>query len=155
MNANADEHVARPTEFGELIPATVVLVGWLGIIAKEGWQVGLDTSWALLIVLPLVTWTLIMRLRYCPTRLELAMGPWRRRVDLTSLQSVRWKMTGGWRSQGTIFVRDSHGGLVPIYVGRFGKLEHWGPLLLDAAARCEADVDAHTRSILTPPPPGR
>jgi hypothetical protein len=52
--------------------------------------------------------------------LELAvLGPWRRAVDLDSLESIRWKHTGGAASRGTMFVRDRSGRRVPIYVGRF------------------------------------
>jgi hypothetical protein len=63
-------------------------------------------------------------------------------------------MTGAWRSLGTIFVRDQHGGRVPIYVGRFSRIEEWGPLLLDAAERSHAPVDPHSRALLNPGPPG-
>lgn len=65
-----------------------------------------------------------------------------------ALESVHWRMTGGWRSQGTIFVSDKHGSRVPIYVGRFTKSEEWGPLLLGAASRCDAEVDSHARRVL-------
>jgi hypothetical protein len=60
-------------------------------------------------------------------------------------------MTGGWRSQGMIFVRDRHGGKVGIYVGRFNKIDEWGPLLLQAAERSGADVDRHSRGLLSAP----
>jgi hypothetical protein len=148
IQATSRERVAGPSQFDELIPAAVVLLGWIAIFAKEGWSVGLHTSWCLLIALPLAGWTLLMRLRYSPKRLRRTIGPWRNEVDLTALQSVTWKMTGGWRSQGMIFVRDQHGGRVGIYVGRFKKADEWGPLLLDAADRSGADVDRHSRGIL-------
>lgn len=142
------EGVAGPAQFDELVPAAVVLAFWAVILAKEGWSPFLATSWMLLIALPLASWTLLMRLRYSPTRLRRTIGPWRSEVDLTALQSITWKMTGGWRSQGMIFVRDRHGGRVGIYVGRFTKLDEWGPLLLDAAERSGGDVDRHSRGIL-------
>lgn len=148
MDAEAGERVAGPTQFGELIPATVVLLGWVAILVHEGWSVGLHTSWALLIALPLAGWTLLMRLRYSSNRFQRTIGPWRSEADLTALQSINWKMTGGWRSQGMIFVRDQRGGRVGIYVGRFTKVEEWGPLLLQAAERCGAEVDRHSRAIL-------
>ena len=49
---------------------------WITIVAKEGWSVGLHTSWILLIVLSLAGWTLLMRLRYSPARLERTIGRW-------------------------------------------------------------------------------
>ncbi len=153
MQVESGERVAGPTQFGELIPAAVGMAMWITTAAKEGWSVGLHTSWILLIALPLAGWTLLMRLRYSPARLERTIGPWRNKVDLTALQSIKWKMTGGWRSQGMIFVRDRHGGRVGIYVGRFTKADEWGPLLLDAAERSGADVDRHSRGILRQHPP--
>jgi hypothetical protein len=148
MRVGSGEGVAKPTRFDELIPATVVLLFWVVIVAKEGWNVGLDTAWAFLIVLPLAGWTLLMRLRYSPSRFRRTIGPLRNEVDLAALQSIKWKMTGGWRSQGTIFVSDRHGGRVPIYVGRFAKVEEWGPLLIEAAERSSAAVDQHSRTVL-------
>ena len=152
--AASAERVAGPTQFGEMVPVTVGLLIWVLIVAKEGWNVGLHTAWILLIVLPLAAWTLLMRLRYNPNRLRRTIGPWRNEVDLTALQSIKWKMTGGWRSQGMIFVRDRHGGRVGIYVGRFTKVNEWGPLLLDAAERSGADIDRHSRGILRQHSPG-
>jgi hypothetical protein len=152
LRVESGERMAGPTRFDELIPAAVVLVFWGVILGKEGRTAWLDTSWVLLIALPLAGWTLLMRLRYSPSRLRRTIGPWRNEVDLTALESVKWKMTGGWRSQGMIFVRDRHGGQVGIYVGRFKKVDEWGPLLLDAAERSGAEVDRHSRALLHPPP---
>jgi hypothetical protein len=142
------ERVAGPTQFGELVPATVGLTLWFGILGTEGVTVGLKYSWILLIAFGLGGWALLMRLRYSPERFRRTIGPWRSEVDLTALQSIGWKMTGGWRSQGMIFVRDRRGGQVGIYVGRFNKINEWGPLLLQAAERSGADVDRHSRGIL-------
>ena len=66
-------------------------------------------------------------------------------MDLNELESIRWKYTGGWRSQGTIFVRDQSGHRVPIYVGRFKRGDEWGPLLIGPAAASGATVDATAR----------
>ncbi len=154
IEAASGEQVAGPTQFGEMVPVAVGLLCWILILAKEGWNVGLHTAWILLIVLPLASWTLLMRLRYSPARLRRTIGPWRNDVDLTALRSIKWKMTGGWRSQGMIFVRDRHGGRVGIYVGRFTKVDEWGPLLLEAAERSGAEVDGHSRGILRQQPPG-
>jgi len=148
MQATPSEGVAGPTQFGEMVPVTVGVLIWLTILAKEGWDVGLHTAWILLIVVPLAAWTLLMRLRYTQTRFQRTVGPWRNEVDLTSLQSIKWKMTGGWRGKGMIFVRDEHGGRVGIYVGRFNRVGEWGPLLLRSAERSGATVDRHSRSIL-------
>jgi len=136
-----------------LIPATAGLLIWVGILIQSGWSVGVHNAWLLLIALPLGGWTLLMRLRYSPERLLRTIGPWRSEVDLTDLESIKWKMTGGWRSKGMIFVRDRHGGRVGIYVGRFNKVGEWGPLLLEAAERSGADVDRRSRGILCQHPP--
>lgn len=114
-------------------------------MAQQGWEFGLKYSWILLIAVPLGAWTLLMRLRYRPDRLRMTVGPWRRAVDLNALDSITWKMTGTWRSQGMIFVKDRHGKRVPIYVGRFNRIEEWGPLLLDAAAATHRLIDTHAR----------
>jgi hypothetical protein len=89
-----------------------------------------------------------MRLHFSRTRLGLTIGPWRRFVDLGALESVRWKMTGGWRSRGTILVRDRYGHRVPIYVGRFKRGGEWGPLLIEAAAANGVTIDKRVRSFL-------
>jgi hypothetical protein len=141
--------VAKPTKFGELVPATAVVIFWVWIALGQGWLVGLEYSFVLLLALPLAGWTLSMRLRYDANGLSRTVGPWRKRVDLSSLESITWKMTGGGRSRGTVFVRDRHGGCVPIYVGRFTNLDEWGPLLLESAARCSATVDGSSREILS------
>jgi hypothetical protein len=146
------EQVARPTEFGELIPVSAVLLIWIGIMVQEGWVEALHYAWLLFLAVVLGS-VLLMRLRYSPERLRRTIGPWRNEVDLTALQSIRWKMTGAWRSQGTILVRDEHGGRVGIYVGRFNKIDEWGPLLLGSAERSGATVDRHSRSILQSQPP--
>ncbi len=143
------ERVAGPTEYGELVPAAAGLAIWLWIAADGGWLVGLEYSFLLLIALMLGGWALLMRLRYDEDHLARTIGPWRLRVDLTTLESVRWKMTGGWRSRGTIFVRDRRGGRVPIYVGRFKRPEEWGQLLLESAERSGAEVDHPSRVILS------
>jgi hypothetical protein len=93
-------------------------------------------------------WALLMRLQLDGDRFALTIGPWRRAVDMAALESITWKMTGGGRSRGMIFVRDAHGGRVPIYVGRFSRIDQWGPRLLNAAARCGATVDARSRHLL-------
>lgn len=98
--------------------------------------------------LGLGAWTLLMRLRFSADSLSMTVGPLRRTVDLSSLESVSWKMTGTWRSKGTIFVRDRHGQEVPIYVGRYSRSNDWGPLLLDAARRSGAHVDSRSEGIL-------
>jgi hypothetical protein len=145
---SSDERVATPTKFGEVFTATVGVAIWAAIAIQQGLDVGLKYSWLLLTALALGAWALLMRLRYTSDRLAMTIGPWRRRVDLNSLDSISWKMTGAWRSQGTILVRDRNGGEVPIYVGRFNRENEWGPLLLDAANRCEAQVDHRSRQLL-------
>ena len=141
--------VAKPTKFGEMPAAVSACVIWLVVLLGEGVAAGLETGWLLLIAVPLGAWTLLMRLRFEPGRLWMTVGPWRRSAGLQRLQSVRWKMTGGGRSRGTIFVTDVTGARVPIYVGRYTGLEQWGPLLLAAAEACDATVDERSRHVLS------
>ncbi len=142
------ERVAMPSEYGELVAAGAAAASWLVILVVYGPRLALQTVWILLIALPLGAWTILIRVRFSPSRLRVTIGPWSRGVDLNELESIRWKYTGGGRSQGTIFVRDRSGHRVPIYVGRFKRGEEWGPLLLHAAAASGATVDAIAREIL-------
>lgn len=90
-----------------------------------------------------------MRLQLRDRTLERrVVGPWRRSVDLDSLESIRWKHTGGAASKGTMFVRDRDGRQLPIYVGRFTGGDVWGKLLLDAAKRTGATIDEPSRYVL-------
>jgi hypothetical protein len=143
-----NEGVAGPTRFGELIPACGVIVVWLTLMLPQGMTVALESAWLLAIGLLLAGWTLLMRLRYDLESLAMTLGPWRRSVTLTNLESVTWKRTGGGRSRGTIYVRDRAGHAAPIYVGRFKGRQEWGPLILSAADRCHAPVDRHSRAYL-------
>jgi len=142
------ELVATPTQFGELVPAGAGVLGWLYVLIAHGTVAALETVWILPIVLPMAVWTLGMRLRYGPDRVSMSVGPWMRFVDLKALDRVSWTMTGGWRSQGTVFLSDKAGHKVPIYVGRFNHSEEWAPLILDAAANCNASVEKRAGSIL-------
>jgi hypothetical protein len=140
--------VGRPTEFGELVPATLVVLCWLVMLIADGVAYALQMSWILLLGLPLGAWALLMRLQLDPDRLWMTVGPWRRWVDLAAIESVKWKMTGAGRSRGMIFIRDRMGRRVPIYVGRFTGIEEWGPVILDAATRTGANVDDKSRHLL-------
>jgi hypothetical protein len=140
--------VARSTFLGPLVPVTVLVVGWLAILGTEGWMEGVKYSWALVLAAGLGLKTAAPRLHYSPTRLELAIGPWRRAVDLTDLKSVKWVAVRGAGNQGKLLVDDRLGGRVPIFVGRFSRAEVWGQVLLDAAAACNAQVDRRAQSIL-------
>jgi len=121
----SDRLVGKPTKFGEMIPATCGVVIWLVVLIGQGPTAALETIWLMLLAVPLAAWTLLMRLRLSDGRLLFTVGPWRRVADLTALESIAWKMTGGWRSRGTIFVRDRQGGRIPIYVGRFSGVDEW------------------------------
>lgn len=145
---HADEVTAKPTEFGEVVAATAGVLVWIEQLIARGPMAALETSWILLIALPLGAWALFMRLRIDGEQLAMTIGPWRRGVDMAALQSITWKMTGGGRSRGVIFVRDQRGGCAPIYVGRFTGIDEWGPRLLEAAASCGAPVDARSRHLL-------
>jgi hypothetical protein len=145
---DAVERVATPAQYDELVAAGAGTATWLGILVHYGPRFALETVFILAICLPLAAWTILLRLRYGRSQLRMTIGPWSRAVDLRELESIRWKMTGGWRSEGTIFVRDRSGRQVPIYVGRFKRREEWGPLLLQAAAASGARVDGRSREIL-------
>lgn len=143
------EQVAKPAYYGELLAAGAGTATWLGLLVQNGPLFGLQTIWLLFIGLGLGAWTLMIRLRFSRYRLRLTLGPWSRAVDLTELESIRWKDTGlADPINGTIHVRDRSGHKVPIYVGRFKRGEEWGPLLLQAAAAYGATVDAKSREIL-------
>lgn len=143
-----NEQVARPATYGEMAAATASVAIWLYFLVAQGAGPALEASPFLVLGVLLGAWTLLIRLRFSPTRLVLAVGPWRRSVDLEAIESVHWKMTGGGRSRGTIFVSDRRGRRVPICVGRFRRSDEWGPVLLEAAARAGADVDPRTRDLL-------
>jgi hypothetical protein len=142
------ERVAMPARYDELVAAGAGIATWLIILVHYGTRLALETVLILAISLPLAVWTISIRLRYKRSQLRVTIGPWSRAVNLNELQSVRWKLTGGWRSEGSIIVRDRSGHQVPIYVGRFKRREEWGPLLLKAAAASGATVDARSRQLL-------
>jgi hypothetical protein len=145
--ASCKASTARPTEFGELVPAIGMIVGWL-IVLSQSVSLAIVNAWLLVLGVLLVAWTVSMRLHYTQDQITVSLGPWRRSADLTKLVSVTWKKTGGGRSRGTIRVRDDAGRVVPIYIDRFDEREVWGPRILWAADKCNATVDAHSRAYL-------
>lgn len=142
------DQVARPATYGEIPAATVGIAIPLYFLITQGLGPALEVSPLAVIGLLLGAWTVLMRLRFSPTELTLTIGPWRRSVDLQALESIHWKMTGGWLSRGTIYLGDRRGGRVPIWVGRFKRRDEWAPLLLQAAARTDAVVDSRARELL-------
>jgi hypothetical protein len=140
--------VAGPTEFGELVPVIAIFVMWPIIWFTSGALVAAQTSWMFLIALPLGAWALLMRLRFDRLHIERTIGPFCQRVRLDALASIEFKQTGGWRSQGMLFVSDTQGHKVGIYVGRFTRAAEWSALLLDAAATTHASVQPRARGIL-------
>lgn len=141
--------LGRQQRFFELPPAAVGALVWVGIAATEGLGEGLKDVWLLAIAVAMATWCLRMRLQLRGRRFELAVvGPWRRSVDLDSLESIRWRHTGGPASKGTMFVRDRTGHRVSVYVGRFTGGEVWGEMLLQAAEQSGATIDDHSRRLL-------
>jgi len=94
---------------------------WPLVWIRLGALVAAQTSWILLIVLPLGGWTVLMRLRFDRDSIERTIGPFRQRVRLDALASIEFKQTGTWRSQGMLFVSDTRGHRVGIYVGRFSR----------------------------------
>jgi hypothetical protein len=141
--------VGRQQRFFEIPADAGLVLVWVVVALSEGLPVGLKYVWVLAIGLLHGTWVLRMRLQLRGGTLELPLvGPWRRSVDLDSLESIRWRHTGGAASKGTMFVRDRTGHRVPVYVGRFNGGEVWGKLLLDGAARSGATIDDHSRHLL-------
>lgn len=140
--------IGKPTEFGAMLGATSGVVIWLVVLIGQGVMAGLKVIPLLLIALAMGAATVLIRLRLDPERIAITVGPWRRAANLAALDSIRWRKTGAALSRGTIFVCDRTGGRAPIYVGRFTRIEEWGPLLLDAAARCGATVDDESRRLL-------
>jgi hypothetical protein len=89
-----------------------------------------------------------MRLRFDREYIERTIGPFRQRVRLDALASIEFKQTGTWRSQGMLFVSDTQGHRVGIYVGRFTRTAEWSALLLAAAAAKHASVQRRARGTL-------
>jgi hypothetical protein len=140
--------VAGPTQFGELPLAIALVVAWPIVWITSGALVAAQTSWILLIALPLGGWTLLMRLRFDRDHIERTIGPFRQRVQLDVLASIEFKQTGTWRSQGMLFVADNRGHRVGIYIGRFSRAAEWSALLLAAAETTHASVQPRARGIL-------
>jgi len=76
---------------------------------------------------------------------ERTIGPFRQRVRLDALASIEFKQTGKWRSQGMLFVSDTQGHKVGIYVGRFTRAAEWSALSPDAATATHASVQPRAR----------
>ena len=89
-----------------------------------------------------------MRLRFDRDHIERTIGPFRQRVRLDALASIEFKQTGTWRSQGMLFVSDTRGARVGIYVGRFSRAAEWSALLLAAAETAHVSVQPRARGIL-------
>jgi hypothetical protein len=140
--------VAGPTQFGELVPVITTFVLWPIVWIRLGAHVAAEALPVLLIGLLLGGWALLMRLRFDRDYIERTIGPFRQRVRLAALASIEFKQTGTWRSQGMLFVSDTQGHRVGIYVGRFSRAAEWSALLLDAAETTHASVQPRARGIL-------
>lgn len=140
--------VAGPTQFGELVPVTTTFVMWAIAWITSGALVAVQLFPLVLVGLLLGGWTLLMRLRFDRDSIERTIGPFRQRVLLNALASIEFKQTGTWRSQGMLFVSDTQGHRVGIYVGRFSRAAEWSALLLDAAETTHPPVQPRARGIL-------
>jgi hypothetical protein len=144
--------VAGPTQFGELVPVITIIVllpiAWIRLGAQMAAGLLPVLVPVLVIGMLLAGWALLMRLRFDRDYIERTIGPFRQRVRLDALASIEFKQTGTWRSQGMLFVSDTHGGRVGIYVGRFTRAAEWSALLLDAAETTHASVQPRARGIL-------
>jgi len=140
--------VAGPTEFGELVPVIALFVLWPIVWIRLGTQDAAAFLPFLVIALPLGGWALLMRLRFDRDHIERTIGPFRQRVRLDALASIEYKQTGTWRSKGMLFVSDTQGHRVGIYVGRFSRAAEWSALLLNAAETTHASVQPRARDML-------
>jgi hypothetical protein len=140
--------VAGPTQFGELVPMIVSVVLLPIIWIRLGAQMAAEALPMLFIGLLLGGWALLMRLRFDRDHIVRTIGPFRQSVRLDALASIEFKQTGTWRSQGMLFVSDTRGHRVGIYVGRFSRAAEWSALLLDAAETTHASVQPRARGIL-------
>ena len=140
--------VAGPTEFGELVPVIAMLVMWPVIWATSGALLAAQSLPLPLAALLLGGWAVLMKLRFDDDFIERTIGPWRQRVRLDALAGIEFKQTGGWRSKGMLFVSDTQGHRVGIYVGRFSRAAEWSALLLNAAENAHASVQPRARGIL-------
>jgi hypothetical protein len=140
--------VARPTQFGELVPVITIFVLFPIVWSRLGAQMAAGVLPFLFIGLLLGGWALLMRLRFDRDHIERTIGPFRQRVRLDALASIEYKQTGTWRSQGMLFVSDTQGRRVGIYVGRFSRAAEWSALLLDSAEATHASVQPRARDIL-------
>lgn len=144
--------MGRPVRFNELVAVAVALALWLVMLIGGGSKVGLEGAWLPLFAVPLGVWTVGMRLRVTPEEVSrsFCVGPiGRRSADLHTLTRIHWKQTGSRFSGGAVIVEDGAGHVVPIYADRFTAIEQWGPMLLAAAARSGAQVDTHSRKLLS------
>jgi len=140
--------VAGPTEFGELVPVVTFFALWAIAWITSGVLVAVQLFPLILMGLLLGGWALLMRLRFDRDFIERTIGPFRQRVRLDALASIEFKQTGGWRSQGMLFVSDTQGHRVGIYVGRFSRAAEWSALLLAAAEAAQVSVQPRARGIL-------
>lgn len=146
--ARPGPQVAGPTRFGELVPVTAIFVLWPIVWIRLGAQMAAGVLPFLFIGLLLGGWTLLMRLRFNRDYIERTIGPFRQRVLLEELAKIEFKETGGWRSQGMLFVSDTQGHRVGIYVGRFSRAGEWSALLLDSAETTHASVHPRAYGVL-------
>jgi len=140
--------VAGPTQFGDLVGVITLVVLWPIVWVRLGAHMAAAVLLVLFASLPLVGWALLMRLRFDDDFIERTIGPFRQRVQLDALASIEFKQTGGWRSQGMLFVSDTSGHRVGIYVGRFSRAAEWSALLLAAAEAAQVSVQPRARGIL-------
>ena len=140
--------VAGPTQFGELTMAIACVVAWPIVWITSGALVAAEALPMLFIGLFLGGWALLMRLHFDRDFIERTIGPFRQRVQLDALASIEFKQTGAWRSQGMLFVSDTRGDRVGIYVGRFSRAAEWSALLLAASEATHASVQPRARGIL-------
>jgi hypothetical protein len=143
--ASRSLQTARTVALAELGIAVMLAAAWIYLLVSRGVVLGVESVWALAISGYLGTFALLTRLRFDESWMAFEIGPWRREVDLTDLESVTWRRSGTY---GLLWLRDRRGRRVPIYVGKLRKPDQWSKVILEAAARTGAHVDERSRDIL-------
>ena len=137
--------VARMQGEYALVLAALMTGLWVYLVVDRGWIFGLECSFVLALAGFMLGFAVLPRLRFSASVIELAIGPWCRRSELSDLMEVRWKRSGTY---GIVHVRDRAGHHVPVYVGMTKRSQEWRGVLLDAVSRSGASIDEPSRSIL-------
>jgi hypothetical protein len=96
----------------------------------------------------MVAYGLLVKLEWTNDALTVVAGPWRRTVSLTGLSQAGYRRSG---RTAVYVLRDSSGRTVKVDGGQFARDDEWKSLVLAAADRVGATVDARARVSLGHP----